>query len=82
MDSDFLTCCSDRIKVHIFKVNGTNTTSYFGRIGNWVPIAGSEWSFSNILLKEEEVKNGGVKALIAKDHLHVFTTKGTYYKAV
>ena len=51
-------------------------------LGNFVPIAASEWSIANFLLKEEEVKSGGVKALVANGHVHIFTTKGTYYKAV
>lgn len=84
LDSDFLTCCSDRIKIHIYKLNGTNTTSYFNLpgINILVPFTNSEWSIANFLLKDEEVKSGGAKALVANGHLHIFTSRGTYYKAV
>lgn len=48
-DSNFLTCCSDRTKIHIFKVKtGANTASVFGysAISYFVPVAGSQWSFA------------------------------------
>ena len=50
-ESKYITCCSDRAKVHIFKVpvdNAVtgNTKSYFSALSSFVSLAGSEWSFA------------------------------------
>jgi len=53
-ESKFLTCCSNKGTVHLFKITAGgeekaasgNTKSYFGMIGSIIPLASSEWSFA------------------------------------
>lgn len=46
-DGGFLTCCSDRPKIHVFKTQVQNTKSYFSILGSFgLPIVNSEWSFA------------------------------------
>lgn len=60
LTGNYLTCCSDRTKIHIYKVqSGSNTKSMFGfsAIAYFVPVAGSEWSVAQYVLREDEVMN-------------------------
>lgn len=84
-ESLFLTCCSDRAKVHIFKVPqaeapGGNVTSYFSMLSSVVSLAGSEWSFAQFKLDPEEISPFGTKAVVYQGHLHVLTKKGKYFR--
>lgn len=84
-ESKWLSCCSDRGKVHIFKVPSdkgkvVNTTSYFSALSYVVSFAGSEWSFAQFKLDQEEVSERGTRAVVYQDFLHVLTKKGKYFR--
>ena len=40
VDGLYLSCCSNKDTIHLFKVNEVNTTSYFGMLSYLVPITG------------------------------------------
>ena len=76
-ESKFLTCCSNRSTIHIFKVEkganvGFKYISPF--VGKVMSYANDQWSFAKLYLPESDVKNGGTKASIANGVLHVYTT--------
>ncbi len=57
IDNDLFSCCSDKDTIHLFKINQTNTTSYFGMLSYFVPIAGDQWSFAQISTQKLDVGN-------------------------
>lgn len=57
-----------------------NTTSYFSALSYVVSFAGSEWSFAQFKLDQEEVSERGTRAVVYQDFLHVLTKKGKYFR--
>ena len=53
----------------------------FSAISYFLPVAGSEWSVAQFVLKEEDTKDEGVKAVISNGFLHVLTKTKKYYSA-
>lgn len=87
--SEFLTCCSNKAKIHLFKVpnadgkaDAGNTKSYFSAMSSLVSFAGSEWSFCQFVIGQEDVSEQGTCAVVSNNGLHVLTKNGKYYKAL
>ncbi len=60
-ESTYLSCCSAKAKIHLFKTSldssqsAGNTKSYFAALSTFVSFAGSEWSFAQFELAADEV---------------------------
>jgi len=62
---------------------GTNVKAGYGipLMSSVFSYAGSEWSSSCFVVKEDEALNQGTKAIIEDGYFHVVTKQGKYYKA-
>jgi hypothetical protein len=70
-----LTCCSDKQKLHIFRLKEPGAKSYFRAFSSVVSIAGDEWSFAHYVLND-----GKAIAFVGLNSLHVLSRKGNYHK--
>ena len=46
-----------------------------------ISLAGSEWSFAQFKLENDDISERGTKAVCGKGYLHVLTKKGKYFRA-
>ena len=90
-ENKYLTCCSNKQKIHIFKTaaivdekkqattNTGNTHSYFSYLGMLgVPVAGDEWSFASL---EVQSQTNNTICMVKDDCIRVASTDGKLHIA-
>lgn len=86
-DSKFLTCSSAKSKIHVFKVpdstQSVNPTSYFAIFSNIVSVAGSQWSYYQFVLEnQDDCSESGTRAVVLGNILHVICKNKHYYRVL
>lgn len=77
--SEYLAASSAKKTVHIFRVAQENTTSYFRMMAPVISYCGSEWSFANLSIDQNE---SYPVISVVNGYVFVITRTGKYYKAV
>lgn len=81
MTSAWVSLCSNKAKIHVYKLGQTNTTSYFSAMSSMVSYANSEWSHCQFEVQPQDISEGGTYAVVNNGNLHVITKNLKYYRA-